>query len=83
MSQSRCGVGFIVAAVLLLGATASAQRTTGDITGTVTDSTGGVLPGVAVSAVCSETRFTRSAITDATGGFRLSELPICLYNVTT
>jgi hypothetical protein len=59
-----------------------AQRTSGDISGTVTDGTGGVLPGATVTAVCSDTRLTRSAVTDSSGGFRLSELPVCVYKVT-
>src|SRR5262245_28175367 len=67
---------------LALAAPAFAQRTSGDITGTVTDGTGGVLPGVNVTAVCSETSLTRSAVTDDQGGFRLPELPLCLYKVT-
>ena len=75
--------GLAAVTVLGLSALAHAQRTTGDICGTVTDSTGGVLPGVTVTAVCSETRFTRTAVTDGTGGFRLAELPICIYKVTT
>ena len=40
-------------------APALAQKTTGDITGTVVDSTGGVLPGVAVTATCPATNFKR------------------------
>ncbi len=65
-----------------IASSAFAQRTTGDISGTVTDTTGAVLPGVTVTAVCTETNFTRSAVTDAEGGFSLRELPICLYRVT-
>lgn len=61
---------------------AFAQRTSGDISGTVTDGTGGVLPGTTVTAVCVDTSFTRTATTDTQGGYRLSELPICLYRVT-
>src|SRR5262245_12304018 len=68
--------------VLALSSTAFAQRTSGDITGTITDGTGGVLPGVNVTAVCSDTSLTRSAVTDADGGFRRVELPLCLYKVT-
>jgi Carboxypeptidase regulatory-like domain/TonB dependent receptor-like, beta-barrel len=59
-----------------------AQKTTGDITGTVTDTTGGVLPGVTVTAVCTTTNFTRTASTDAQGGFSLPDLPVCVYRVT-
>src|SRR2546428_2031637 len=59
-----------------------AQKTTGDITGTVSDATGGILPGATINAVCTDTNLTRSAVSDAQGGFRISELPICLYRVT-
>jgi carboxypeptidase family protein/TonB-dependent receptor-like protein len=85
MSKKCCSSGLILAIVVVFGlATVSyAQRTTGDISGTVTDTTGGVLPGVTVTAVCAETRFTRTAVTDGTGGFRLPELPICTYQVRT
>ena len=79
----KSGLTFAVVALLGLSAAAHAQRTTGDITGTVTDTTGGVLPGVTVSAVCTDTSFTRTGVTDGNGGFRLSELPICVYKVTT
>jgi hypothetical protein len=65
-----------------LASYAHAQRTTADITGTVTDTTGAVLPGVSVAAVCTDTNLTRTSVTDAQGSFRLSELPICLYKVT-
>src|SRR5262249_7307102 len=53
-----------------------------EINGTVTDSTGGVLPGVTVTAVCTETNLTRMASTDARGGYALPELPICVYKVS-
>jgi len=63
-------------------ASAFAQKTTGDITGSVSDTTGGVLPGVTVNAVCTATGLTRTATTDTQGGFSLPELPICVYKVT-
>src|SRR5438105_11784467 len=67
---------------LVAAISAFAQKTTGDISGTVMDTTGAVLPGVAVTAVCTETNLTRSAITDAQGTYSLPELPQCLYRVT-
>ena len=82
MSQKRSGLCLVTLFVLALSSSTYAQRTTGDISGTVTDSTGGVLPGVTITAVCTETNFTRTAVTDGTGGFRVSELPICVYRVT-
>ena len=45
------------------------------------DSTNAVLPGVNVTAVCSDTNQTRSAVTDSQGGYSFPELPVCVYNV--
>jgi hypothetical protein len=59
-----------------------AQRTTGDISGSVTDGTGGVLPGATITAVCTATNQTRTTTTDAQGAFGVPELPICVYRVT-
>ncbi len=85
MTQGRWK-GAIAAAVLLaMGAAppAFAQKITGDITGTVTDTTGAVLPGVIVTATCPATNFSRTATTDERGGFSLPELPVCTYKVST
>jgi hypothetical protein len=67
---------------LALAVPAFAQKTTGDITGTVMDSTGAVLPGVTVTATCPDTNQSRNAISDAQGGYRIPELPVCTYRVT-
>src|SRR5206468_2470757 len=71
--------------VFIVGTSAGAfaQKTTGDINGTVTDATGAVLPGVAVTANCVATGLTRTVTTDAQGAYSLPELPICVYKVTT
>ena len=58
------------AAVLLLG-TASAFAQQATITGTVTDSSGGVLPGVTIIIVHEETGNTFEGVTDAQGQFRI------------
>ena len=36
-----------------------------------------------MTAVCPDTNLTRVATTDTSGGFRIAELPICPYTVTT
>ena len=59
----------VVAAILALPLTGFAQEAT--ITGTVTDSTGGVLPGVTVTAVHEATGNTFVAVTDELGIFRM------------
>src|SRR5262245_29010667 len=84
--MTRCGVPLSVLSVglasLLLASPASAQRTTGDISGTVSDATNALLPGATVTAVCVDTNLTRTAITDSSGGYRIAELPVCTYRVT-
>ena len=56
--------------LLLVGAvSAFAQQAT--ITGTVTDSSGGVLPGVTITLVHEATGNTFEAVTDAQGQFRV------------
>ena len=60
---------FLVLAILALPLSASAQEAV--ISGTVTDSTGAVLPGVTVTATHEATGNTFVAITDDRGGFRL------------
>ena len=58
--------------VVLLGASAAlAQTVTGEIRGTVRDSSGGVLPGVTVTALHEATGNTFVVVTDTVGAFRL------------
>src|SRR4030095_6874952 len=58
-----------ITALLALPALLFAQEAT--MTGTVTDSTGGVLPGVTITAVHEATGNTFVAVTDSRGAFRL------------
>ncbi len=70
----------VLAAVLLLSSSASAQST---VAGIVKDSSGAVLPGVAVEAsspVLIEK--SRSVVTDATGQYRITNLTPGIYTVT-
>src|SRR5262245_21258044 len=59
----------VVGAILLLPVVGSAQDAT--LGGTVTDSTGGVLPGVTVTAVHEASGNTFEAVTDVRGTFRI------------
>lgn len=61
---------------------AYAQVITGTIEGTVADTTGGVLPGVNVTAVNTETQLTRQAVTDGSGRYTIPFLPAGTYQVT-
>ena len=59
----------------------SAQQISGTIRGTVTDETGGVLPGVSVTGLNTGTGATRDVITDDEGRYRLLQLAPGDYEV--
>jgi hypothetical protein len=57
------------------------QTASGDIKGTVTDVTGGVLPGANITVTNVDTGVERSAVSDPTGNFRFLLLPPADYEV--
>ena len=61
---------------------AYAQQTTGILQGRVVDETGGVLPGVDITARNRDTGITRVVISDDEGRYRLSQLSLGTYSVT-
>lgn len=61
---------------------AAAQDFRGSIVGTVTDSTGGVLPGVTVTVTNSETSVGQNVVTDAKGLYTVLYLNAGTYTVT-
>src|SRR5262249_29707777 len=65
---------------LFLGALAWAQGTA-QISGTVKDQSGAVLPGVEVTATQTDTGIARSAVTNETGSFVLPNLAIGPYRL--
>jgi hypothetical protein len=67
---------------LLMSATCFAQLTTATILGTVTDSTGAVLANAKVEVQNTGTSATVQLITDQTGGFLATALPVGTYRVT-
>jgi Carboxypeptidase regulatory-like domain len=72
-----------VLALALLPALAEAQSTaTGSLTGTVTDPSGGVLPGVSVVAVNPATGVSQSGVTGSSGEWTLAGLPVGRYDLS-
>src|SRR5262245_46164529 len=69
MTTRALGRLIFAALLLLIPTSGYAQEAT--LTGTVTDSTGGVLPGVTVTALQEATGNRFVAITDETGRFRV------------
>ncbi len=59
----------VMAAMVWLPVTAFAQEAA--VSGTVADSTGGVLPGVVIRAVLEDTGNSFEAVTDSAGAYRL------------
>src|SRR5437660_11232033 len=87
--MKRRGFHLVVAvlAVCLLASThAFAQgggaSTTGSINGKVADSSGGVLPGVPVSATSPSSMGVQTSVTDTGGNYRFPSLPPGTYTVT-
>jgi Carboxypeptidase regulatory-like domain len=79
----RVGVRVALAVCLLAGAgAAGAQEITGNITGTVTDQTAAVLPGVTVSVKNAGTSLTKDVVTNDKGTYTASYLPPGRYDVT-
>ena len=70
--------GGLLAALTATGALAQA---TAEITGTVKDSSGGVLPGASVSATQTDTGFRREVVTDADGVFSFPGIPVGPYKL--
>ncbi len=68
--------------LLCLSVAVMAQTFRGGIEGTVTDSSGAVVAGAQVTVTNTETGFTRTTQTDATGNYFVPELPIGSYDVT-
>ncbi len=72
-----------VTALLLAAGMASAQQTSGNISGRVVDEQQAALPGATVTAKNVDTGFSRSATTDGEGIYRLTALPVGNYDLVT
>ena len=72
------------AAIVLLLTCASvfAQQTTGNVTGRIVDQQGAAIPGATITAKSPTTGFSRTETSDASGLYRLSALPVGIYEVT-
>ena len=77
------GRGWAAAVVVLLSGSAVLAQvgSTAQITGTVRDDSGGVLPGADVTAIQTATGVRRSVVTNESGSYVLSNLPIGPYRL--
>ncbi|MEQ1896426.1 MAG: TonB-dependent receptor [Vicinamibacterales bacterium] len=72
----------MLAVVLLVSSSAAAQTNTAQVSGVVKDSSGGVLPGVTVTATHKASGTTLDRVTDGVGHFLLPELRVGEWEVT-
>jgi len=75
------GLGCLTAFALLAGS-ATAQETTGTITGLATDQTGAILPGVTVTVKHVQTGRTAEVVSNETGRYTATLLQPGTYEVT-
>src|SRR5262245_4321183 len=75
------GLSVGVVVLVLSTGVASAQLSTAQLSGRVTDESGAVLPGVTVTVRQTDTGFTRSDVTDGNGSYVLSNLPLGPYRL--
>jgi hypothetical protein len=73
-------MGWLIVCALLLSSTAAAQQNA-TVQGTVVDESGGVMPGVSVTAIDVATGRQSVAFTDETGRYRLDNLPPGQYRL--
>src|ERR1051325_2705409 len=71
MIRMRQVVGFALVILSVPAVSARAQDTTGTILGTITDASGGVLPGVSVTIKNTDTSQSRAIVSDAAGRYRM------------
>jgi len=79
----RHGLTGLAALMFSLALASSAVAQNAQITGTVKDSSGGVIPGATVTARNVDTGLTRAGVTEGNGEFRLPSLPPGRYSVAT
>jgi iron complex outermembrane receptor protein len=73
----------VVLLVVLIGSSRAPLHAQGgsNITGTVRDSTGSVVPGATLTATNAATRAQRTAVTDGEGRYQLTGLPTGRYDI--
>jgi hypothetical protein len=82
MFRATCGLMVLALVLTPAGVRAQSQATTGVIEGTVSDETGGLVPGASVTLTNTGTNFTRELVSDADGRFRGLLLPLGVYKLT-
>src|SRR5690349_3639320 len=80
--QSCITLTLIVALTAFIAPSAYSQAATGRIVGTVTDSSGAVIPNATITAVDQRTRQARKVTADTAGYYVISNLAPSTYKIT-
>ena len=82
--RMRSSLNFVLPLVLVLGLAlpASAQRTSANLRGTITDASGATVEAATVTATNTETGFNRTTASNEIGLFALADLPLGIYQVS-
>ena len=76
------GRGAALLMILICASLGMAQLDTGTISGTVTDQSGGAIPGAAITIRNVETGIARNSVTNAAGRYEALALPVGEYEVS-
>jgi len=79
--EALLSIGLILALLLILVDLSHAQIGQAQLSGTVRDSSGGVMPGVSVEAVNEKTGAVRNAITSGSGLYMIPALQPSVYTI--
>jgi hypothetical protein len=80
--MKRAGIVYVaIVPLLMLSASTAWGQATAQISGTVRDQSSAVLPGVEIAAIQTETGAARTTITNETGTYVLSNLPLGPYKL--
>src|SRR5512139_1275408 len=71
----------VLLVLLALPGTTYAQRMAGDLSGSVVDESGGVIPGANVTVINEASKAVRRSVTNADGFFAITTLPAATYTV--
>jgi len=77
----KFGLWISFCGVYLCGAGALAQNSTGRISGTISDTSGAVIPGAKVTVISQATALTWKATTDLNGFYVVANLPVGIFDV--
>src|ERR1700722_16243856 len=73
---------FLIVVTAALAVLSVAQVTTGTLSGTITDSSGAVIPNAKIEVSNQDTGLSRTLTADSAGRYDIPQLPAGRYNVT-